>query len=107
MPHVTIHNLFNKTVKTTDSYRPLLLHLHEHYQDWMHACGGKGRCTTCKFRVINGLEQIAAITAAEQRYQQKGDLAADERLACQAVVVGDITIVVPHEYKLSHLSYSD
>ncbi|HEY3403506.1 MAG TPA: 2Fe-2S iron-sulfur cluster-binding protein [Ohtaekwangia sp.] len=107
MPRVTIHNLFDKTVEITDSYRPLLQQFHEHYIDWMHACGGKGRCTTCKFRVLQGAEEIAPRTPAEQRYHQAGDLNTDERLACQAIIQGDITLLVPDEYKLPHLRYSD
>jgi len=107
MPRITIQNLFNKTVETNDSYRPLLFQLQVHHQDWMHACGGKGRCTTCKFRVVQGAEQISPHTTAEIRYQQMGELASDERLACQAVVSGEITIAVPDPYKLPHLNYSD
>ena len=107
MPRVIIHNLFDKTVNTTDSYRPLLRHLHDHGQDWMHACGGKGRCTTCKFRVLQGEEGIAPRTAVELRYHQAGELASGERLACQAIIEDDVTIAVPDEYKLPHLIYSD
>jgi 2Fe-2S ferredoxin len=107
MPQITIHNLFDKTVETADSYRPLLLQFHEHRIDWMHACGGKGRCTTCKFRILQGADQIAPPTAAEVRYQQSGELSSTERLACQAIAQGDVTLVVPDEYKLPHLHYSD
>jgi ferredoxin, 2Fe-2S len=107
MPRVIIYNLFEKTLERVDSYRPVLQQLHEHDIDWMHACGGKGRCTTCKFKVLKGQEQIAPCTPAEVRFQKAGELKSDERLACQAIIQGDIIIMVPDEYKLPHLRYSD
>lgn len=107
MPSIIIYNLFEKTLETVDSYRPLFHHLHEHHVDWMHACGGKGRCTTCKFKVLKGQEHIAACTSAEVRYQNTGELKSDERLACQAIIQGDIIIQVPDAFKLPHLRYSD
>jgi 2Fe-2S ferredoxin len=58
------------------------------YIDWMHACGGKGRCTTCKFEVVEGGDQLGPITGAELGYRNKGELGEKERLACQAISIG-------------------
>lgn len=106
MGTIFIKNL-NKTVHIRDTTRPLLHNLHAAFIDWMHACGGKGRCTTCKARILEGSENLEVYTAAEQRYLSNGGLNRGERLACQAVVKGDVTIAVPQEYKLPHLTYTD
>lgn len=106
MPQITILNLSELTIQTSDSYRPLLHQIHAAGLDWMHACGGKGRCTTCKCIVVSGMENISPHTAAEQRYLEQGALKNDERLTCQAIALGDVEIVVPEMSKLPHLTYS-
>ena len=71
----------------------------------MHACGGKGRCTTCKVIVVNGFENFSDVTPAEVRYHQLGALGDTERLSCQTRISGDVSIAVPDEYKLPHVQY--
>ncbi len=106
MGTIFIKNL-NKSVHIQDTTRPLLHNLHLALIDWMHACGAKGRCTTCKARVIEGSENLDNYTAAELRYLTNGGLSPGERLACQASAKGDVTIEVPQENKLPHLTYTD
>lgn len=106
MPQITILNLSKLTIQTVDSYKPLLYQLQSVGQDWMHACGGKGRCTTCSFKVVSGADNLTPLTNAEQRYQAQGQLKSNERLACQALIMGDVEIEVPTAYKLPHLPYS-
>ena len=102
-----IANLFQKTIDTTDYGKPLLKHFHDNGLDWMHACGGKGRCTTCKVIVKAGLENFDPPTPAEKRWEKEGALRAGERLACQARITGNVLISVPKEYQLPHVRYSD
>ena len=71
----------------------------------MHACGGKGRCTTCKVIVLKGHEHLISVTPAENRYRAMGALKSNERLSCQVRILGDVTIAVPEEYKLPHIDY--
>jgi 2Fe-2S ferredoxin len=73
----------------------------------MHACGGKGRCTTCKFRVIHGITHISPPTEAEMKYLKSGQLAEDERLSCQCYPMGDVKISIPPLNRLPHIDYSD
>lgn len=54
--------------------------------DWWHACGAKGRCTTCRVRVLAGAEFLTPATEPELRYRAAGRLSEHERLACQARV---------------------
>jgi len=107
MPKITIHNLFGKVLEATDPGKTLLQEFQSRAIDWMHACGGKGRCTTCKVSVLQGLENFDPLTEAERRYKTEGSLREDERLACQAKIHGDIQIAVPEECKLPHIKYLD
>ena len=106
MVTILIENL-DKAIQVSDTTRPLLYLLQENYIDWMHACGGKGRCTTCKAIVLDGHENLGPRTRVEERYAEKGDLLPNERLACQVSVLGNIRIAVPEESKLPHLKYTD
>jgi ferredoxin, 2Fe-2S len=106
MAVIVIANWGNKTVHVTDTRQPLLRHFQENRLDWMHACGGKGRCTTCKVIVVKGDEHLSHVTPAENRYRAMGALKENERLSCQVRISGDITIEVPDEYKLPHINYS-
>lgn len=66
--------------------RTVLAAIHAAGHAWWHACGAKGRCTTCRVRVLAGAEFITPLTAPELRYRAAGRLPETERLACQAIV---------------------
>ena len=84
----------------------LLAALHAAGHDWMHACGAKGRCTTCRLQVRAGAENLSPPTAAELRYQAAGRLLPDERLACQArLPAGETVGRVPEATQLPHVRY--
>lgn len=102
-----IENLFNRTLDASQPGKSLLKHFQDNDVDWMHACGGKGRCTTCKVVVRHGIGHLEPLTPAEQRYMSEGALQQGERLACQAIVNGDVIVVAPREYHLPHMRYSD
>lgn len=104
MPCVTIKNLTSKSIECSDKSETLLKILLQH-TDWMHACGGKGRCTTCKAVVLEGMENLTQPTEAEQKFRRMDKLQSNERLCCQVQVSGDITMEVADEYKLPHLRY--
>lgn len=107
MAKIVIENLSGKVVNIHPQSRSILAALQNERVDWMHACGGKGRCTTCKLIVVAGQEHFSEKTPAEIRYEQEGKLAPNERLACQARALGDLRVRVPHEGKLPHLKYDD
>ncbi|TXK44630.1 (2Fe-2S)-binding protein [Pontibacter qinzhouensis] len=73
--------------------------------DWMHACGTKGRCTTCRLIVTAGLENFGPLTINEMRYRDNGRLKENERLLCQATLHGDAAGRVPQQTMLPHLHY--
>lgn len=104
---LVIKNLNNKELDLSSCNASLLQCLLQSGLDWMHACGGKGRCTTCKVRVLSGMENLTPISPAEKRYQQQQLLGQEERLSCQVRATHDLVVEVPKESKLPHVLYSD
>jgi len=72
----------------------------------MFSCGGKGKCTTCKFEIMVGKENFSPFNEVEARFKKLNLLRKNERLACQAIPLGDVQIKVLEENKLPHLIYS-
>src|SRR5213593_3671008 len=56
-------------------------------------CGGRGRCSTCRVRVVRGLADLPPASEAEQRLLARVGAAPDVRLACQARPVRDVAVV--------------
>jgi len=61
-----------------------------------HACGGVCACTTCHIHVTDGQANLSTMDEEEtDRLEYRGDRDPKSRLACQAKVLGDITIEIP------------
>jgi uncharacterized 2Fe-2S/4Fe-4S cluster protein (DUF4445 family) len=70
-------------------------------------CGGRALCGRCQVEVGEGsfakhglastAAHLDAITATEMRFDEKKGLPAGRRLACQALLRGDVVIDVPQE----------
>jgi adenylate cyclase len=63
------------------------------------ACGGRGRCSTCRVHVVHGLEAIPAATEDERRVLERVAAPPGVRLACQSRPRGDVAVrplVSPH-----------
>jgi 2Fe-2S ferredoxin len=102
---IVILNWSGKVLEVKDFTKPLLRHFQDYSLDWMHSCGAKGRCTTCKAIIVSGMENLTRETPAELRYRQQGLLKDNERLCCQTRAVGDVKLEVAEEYKLPHIDY--
>jgi ferredoxin, 2Fe-2S len=108
MPKLILQNLYNAEVEFSNEDISVLHQLQERRIDWMHACGGKGRCTTCKMIVLAGSENLSELTKDELNYLNISRLKSNERLACQCrILAGEVVARIPDAYKLSHLHYSD
>ncbi len=57
-----------------------------------HACGGRGKCSTCRVSIMEGLENCIPRNEAEQKMSDKLNFPADIRLACQTNINGNISI---------------
>ena len=57
-----------------------------------NSCGSVGVCGRCRVRVLAGAENLTAPTTIEIRVATQQGFATDERLACQAVVSGDVEV---------------
>ena len=65
---------------------------------WPTTCGGEGRCTTCACEVVEGAAAVSPMGRSEEKtlVDERGPsvLRTSIRLACQARVHGDGTLVV-------------
>jgi adenylate cyclase len=57
-----------------------------------HACGGNGRCSTCRVVVLEGRQACADRTPREQAIADRLGFGPQFRLACQTVVRDDVTV---------------
>jgi 2Fe-2S ferredoxin len=65
-----------------------------------HACGGKCACTTCHVIVKAGMENLSEMQDEEaDRLDEAVGLTSTSRLGCQAVVKGDVTVVIPRYHR--------
>jgi 2Fe-2S ferredoxin len=108
MLKIIIQNLFHKEIFSPLGERKVIDLIHENRIDWMHACGKKGRCTTCKIIVLEGIENLSAPTDREEFFKGNGRLTDYERLSCQSKLIkGEIIIRVGEENKFPHMAYSE
>jgi ferredoxin, 2Fe-2S len=106
MVKIVIENLAQKELSPVDPSKSILNVLQSNFIDWMHACGGKGRCTTCKMIVVEGMDLLTPLTPTEVKYRSLGQLAENERLSCQTRATGSCRIRVPEESKMPHMEYT-
>ncbi|HEX8155584.1 MAG TPA: 2Fe-2S iron-sulfur cluster-binding protein [Thermoanaerobaculia bacterium] len=57
-----------------------------------NSCGGTGVCARCKVQVLAGSANLTPPTEIETRIGAMRRFAADERMACQAVVQGECSV---------------
>jgi uncharacterized 2Fe-2S/4Fe-4S cluster protein (DUF4445 family) len=60
-------------------------------------CGGKGVCGKCRILVESEADSVSAPTEVESRVLGSDTIAAGMRLACQALVAGNVRAFVPEE----------
>jgi ferredoxin len=57
-----------------------------------NSCGGIGICGRCKVQVLRGAETLTPPTQIESRWAAAKGFEIDERMACQAVVRGEVEV---------------
>ncbi len=58
-----------------------------------HVCGGRGRCSTCRIRILGDVIDLPAPSAAEQAVLERVQAGPEVRLACQLRPTSDIAFV--------------
>ena len=58
-----------------------------------HVCGGRGRCSTCRIRILGGADGLPAPSAAEQAVLERVHAGPEVRLACQLRPTSDLAFV--------------
>jgi len=61
-----------------------------------NSCGSVGVCGRCRVVVLAGAENLSPPTMIELRVAAQRGFAADERLACQAVALGDVEVTTSY-----------
>lgn len=61
-----------------------------------NACGGVGICARCRVQVLSGAGHLTPATAIEVRFGTARGFAMDERMACQAVVLGECEVTTTY-----------
>jgi 2Fe-2S ferredoxin len=106
MPILRIQNLFGKAINVATG-QTVLQAILESGLDWMHACGEKGRCTTCRLIITAGEKHLTALTTAEQKFLNQSRLKDNERLLCQCMLPsGEVSGYIPEQTKFPYISYS-
>lgn len=59
-----------------------------------NSCGGVGVCARCRVRVVAGAENLSPATSVESRYAT--GFGEGERMACQAVVLGECVVTATY-----------
>ncbi len=88
---VNIHHPSGKIIKAK-SGQTLLEAIRAHGIPHASVCGGRGRCTTCRVRIGQGLEGCAAAESVEQAALKRINAEPNMRLACQTRVICDLSI---------------
>ena len=55
-------------------------------------CGGRGRCSTCRVRVSEGLEELPTASPEELRVLERVQAGPGVRLACQLMPLADLSV---------------
>ena len=86
------YSSINQIVTSQDEDSTLLDISMENQIPHLHECGGNGRCTTCRVRIIEGHRNLSARTAAEKNTALLRRWDPSIRLACQCYAKGDVQV---------------
>jgi ferredoxin len=60
------------------------------------SCGGEGACGWCRVRIVEGAENMEKPSLHEEQLINEKEFMKDERAACQAKILGDVSIVADY-----------
>ncbi len=104
-PTITVH--YSNGAKTHIPHGSLLLDAHYKAKiAHLSICGGRVRCSTCRVKILEGLEHVPQAKSDEQKLLNKFSYAHNIRLACQLKPTSDITVEPIVQPKDSHQALS-
>ncbi len=56
------------------------------------SCNGEGVCRKCVLSIVKGQENLALPNGLESHLIERDQLSANQRISCQTIVNGDITV---------------
>ncbi len=80
------------SVSEDDLDKTLLQISLDHGVPHTHACGGIGRCSTCRVLILDGKDYVAPQERLEADMACQKGLSPEVRLACQTRITGDVTV---------------
>lgn len=90
MPKVTYFH--EVTLEDVPAGQTLLDASIRHRIPHLHQCGGRGRCTTCRIQILDGLSNVSSPNDLERKVASQRGWDEFTRLACQTRVQGDVVI---------------
>ncbi|MEJ8810865.1 adenylate/guanylate cyclase domain-containing protein [Variovorax ureilyticus] len=82
----------DKAIPVADSAMTILDVSIAHKIPHVRACGGHGRCTTCRVRIRDGIQNVSARTPREIEVASALRWDGFTRLACQTRISGDVSL---------------
>lgn len=82
----------DKTVSVADPGMTVLDVSLAHKIPHLRECGGHGRCTTCRVRICDGIQNVSPRTPRETEVAEARRWDRFTRLACQTHLSGDVTL---------------
>lgn len=92
MPAQIIYAGINREVSVDENTCSILDASIENKIPHLHECGGNGKCSTCRIRVIEGARNLSARTQSEIDLANQRKWDPTIRLACQCYIKGDVKI---------------
>ena len=93
MSHQIVYEGINRKVESNGASSSLLDVSIQHKIPHLHECGGRGRCTTCRVRVLDGIQNLSPRTQLERTSSHARKWDSSIRLACQAYAKGDVKLL--------------
>jgi len=82
----------NQEVYTEEDFNSILDVSIDNKIPHLHECGGNGKCTTCRVRILEGIENVSPKTHVEKALSDARRWDPSIRLACQCYPKGDVKV---------------
>lgn len=82
----------NKEVYSEEDYNSILDLSIDNQIPHLHECGGNGKCTTCRVRILDGINNVSPKTHVEKAFSDARRWDPSIRLACQCYLKGDVKV---------------